>query len=80
MTDHFEDILVIDDVVNARYQEHLRQTVMDSKLPWYFNRDITSPLWYWEQNKLNDSKTEVEDASFTAVSYTHLTLPTKREV
>ena len=65
MTDHFEDILVIDDVISPRYQEHLKQTVMDSKFPWYFNRDITSPLWYWEQNKLNDSKLDVEDASFT---------------
>jgi len=65
MTNHFEDILVIDDVVNARYQEHLKQSVMDSKFPWYFNRDITSPLWYWKENQLNDSKLDVEDASFT---------------
>ena len=65
MSDYFEDIVEIDNFISPRYAEHLKQTVMDSKFPWYFNRDITSPLWFWQQNHLNDSTLEVEESSFT---------------
>ena len=65
MSDHFEDIVEIDNFISPRYAEHLKQTVMDAKFPWYFNRDITSPLWFWQQNHLNDSTLEVEESSFT---------------
>ena len=65
MSDYFEDIVEIDNFISPRYAEHLKQTVMDSKFPWYFNRDITSPLWFWEQNHLNDSTLDVEESSFT---------------
>jgi len=65
MTDFFEDIVEIEDFIPSRYQQHLKETVLDSKFPWYFNRDITSPLWFWKENHLNDSTLEVEDSSFT---------------
>ena len=65
MSDHFEDIVEIDNFISPRYAEHLKQTVMDAKFPWYFNRDITSPLWFWQQNHLNDSTLDVEESSFT---------------
>lgn len=65
MNDFFEEIIEIDDVIPVRYQDHLKQTVMDSSFDWHFNRDITSPQWFWEQNHLNDSQINVEEASFT---------------
>lgn len=65
MNDFFEDIVEIEDFIPPRYQQHLKETVLDSKFPWYFNRDITSPLWFWKENHLNDSTLEVEDSSFT---------------
>jgi hypothetical protein len=65
MDDFFNDIIEIDDVISVRYQDHLKQTVMDSSFDWHFNRDITSPLWFWEQNHLNDSSLDVEESSFT---------------
>ena len=65
MNDFFEDIVEIEDFIPPRYQQHLKETVLDSKFPWYFNRDITSPLWFWKDNHLNDSTIEVEDSSFT---------------
>lgn len=65
MNDFFEDIVEIEDFIPPRYQQHLKETVLDSKFPWYFNRDITSPLWFWRENHLNDSALEVEDSSFT---------------
>lgn len=65
MNDFFEDIVEIEDFIPPRYQQHLKETVLDSKFPWYFNRDITSPLWFWRENHLNDSTLEVEDSSFT---------------
>jgi hypothetical protein len=65
MNDFFEDIVEIEDFIPQRYQQHLKETILDSKFPWYFNRDITSPLWFWKENHLNDSTLEVEDSSFT---------------
>ena len=65
------EIIVIDNIIDPDYQEQIKSILLgeinykDYEFPWYYTKDVT--------------KSDSQDSQKT-VSYTHLTLPTNREV
>jgi hypothetical protein len=60
---HFEDIVEINDLIPKRFQDHLSDSIMQPKFPWYFVREISSPYDAWKNNDLNKYDCEINDYS-----------------
>ena len=60
---YFNDIVEINDLIPKKFQDHLSNSIMQPKFPWYFVREITAPYAAWKNNELNKYQCEITENS-----------------